>query len=155
MKKKLLKFIKEIIVFILIATVLSNAISLYRSMRLNKSTLISSLHVDKDKPVMVHFWATWCPVCKTEIDNIQRLSKDYQVITIVVKSGTTQEIKNYLKKRDFNFNIINDEDASLAQKFGVNIYPTTFIYNKNKELVFSDVGYTSTLGLYLRMWWAS
>jgi len=155
MKNKLLKYAKELILFILTITIFSNGVSLYKSTSLNKSPLPNALHVETNKPVMIHFWATWCPVCKTEIDNIQRVSKDYQVITIAVKSGTNQEIQNYLNERGFDFKFINDENGILAQKFGVNVYPTTFIYNKNKELIFSDVGYTSTLGLYLRMWWTS
>jgi len=155
MKNKLLKYTKELIVLIITVTIFTNGVSLYRSTSLNKLPLPIALHVEPKKPIMIHFWATWCPVCKTEIDNIQRLSKDYQVITIAVKSGTTQEIQTYLNERGFDFKFINDKDAVLAQKFGVNIYPTTIIYNQYREVVFSDIGYTSTFGLYLRMWWAS
>jgi len=155
MKNKLLKYTKELIGLIITITIFANGVSLYKSSSLSKSPLPLSLHVEINKPVMIHFWATWCPVCKTEIDNIQRVSKNYQVITIVVKSGTSEEIQEYLDERNLNFKVINDKDAYLAQQFGVNVYPTTIIYDKNREVVFSDVGYTSTLGLYLRMWWAS
>jgi len=155
MKNKLLKYTKELIGLIITVTIFANGVSLYKSSTLNKNPLPPALHVEINKPVMIHFWATWCPVCKTEIDNIQRVSKNYQVITIVVKSGTDEEIQNYLNKRNLDFKVINDKDALLAQQFGVTVYPTTFIYNQNKELVFSDVGYTSSIGLYLRMWWAS
>jgi len=154
MKNKIKKYIKEILLFAFTMTIFANGLSLYRSMDLNKAPLPQSLHVEQDKPIMIHFWATWCPVCKAEADNIQRVSKNYQVITIAVKSGTDEEIQSYLDERDLDFKVINDEDGVLAQKFGVNIYPTTFIYDKNKEIVFSDVGYTSTWGLYLRMWYA-
>ena len=155
MKNKLLKYTKELIGLIITITIFANGVSLYKSSSLSKSPLPLSLHVEINKPVMIHFWATWCPVCKTEIDNIQRVSKNYQVITIVVKSGTSEEIQEYLDERNLNFKVINDKDAYLAQQFGVNVYPTTIIYDKNREVVFSDVGYTSTLGLYLRMWWTS
>jgi len=155
MKNKLLKYTKELIGFIITITIFANGVSLYKSSDLNKSPLPPSLHVEQNKPIMIHFWATWCPVCKTEIDNIQRVSKNYQVITIVVKSGNDEDIQNYLNEHNLNFKVINDKDALLAQQFGVSVYPTTFIYDKNKNLIFSDVGYTSTLGLYLRMWWTS
>jgi len=155
MKNKLIKYTKELIFLIITITIFANGVSLYRSMDLNKIPLPTSLNMQNNKPIMIHFWATWCPICKTELDNIQRLSKSYQVITIAVKSGTDTEIQNYINNRNFDFKFINDKDALLAQKFGVNIYPTTIIYNKNKEPIFSDVGYTSSLGLYLRMWWAS
>ena len=155
MKNKIKKYLKEIVIFIITITFFTNAISLYRSMDLTKSPLPQSLHVEQNKPIMIHFWATWCPVCKAEADNIQRLSEDYQVITIAVKSGSDEDIQTYLAKQDLNFKVINDTDGELAKKFGVNIYPTTFIYDKNREMVFSDVGYTSTWGLKLRMWYAN
>ena len=154
MKNKILKYIKEILVFIITMTIFANGVSLYRSMELNKAPLPSSLHAESNKPIMIHFWATWWPVCKVEIDNIQKISTDYQVITIAVKSGSDEDIQNYLDERDLDFKVINDTDGFLAQQFGVSIYPTTFIYDEDKNMIFSDVGYTSTWGLWLRMLYA-
>jgi len=154
-KSKLLQYTKELVGLVVFITIFSNALSLYKSSSLNKLPLPSIIKMQKNKPILIHFWATWCPICKTEIDNIQRLSKQYQVVTIVVKSGTDNDIQQYLNKNQLDFKVINDADANLAQQFNINAYPTTIIYNKDREIVFSDVGYTSTLGLYLRMWWAS
>ena len=154
MKEKIKKYIKEIILFSIVMLVFANGVSLYRSMDLNKEPFPLNYTLSKDKPILVHFWATWCPVCKAEAGNIQTISENFQVITIAVKSGSDEEIQEYLKGRDLNFKFINDEDGYLAQKFGINIYPTTIIYDKDKNVVFSDVGYTSTWGLWLRMLWA-
>jgi hypothetical protein len=51
--------------------------------------------------------------------------------------------------------VVNDKDGYYAKKFNISGYPTTFIYDKNKNLSFSEVGYTSILGLRLRMWWSN
>jgi len=107
-----------------------------------------------DKPLLIHFWATWCPTCKLEASNIEAISKQYNVITIAVNSGSNREIKEYLGENGFTFNVVNDKESIYASKFNIAAYPTTFIYDKNRDLVFSEVGYTSTIGLYLRMWWA-
>jgi len=107
-----------------------------------------------DQPVLIHFWAIWCPTCKLEAPNIQKISDDYQVLTIAVKSGSDKEINTFLENNDLDYNVINDAQGVLAQDFSVQAYPTTFIYNKNNELSFTEVGYTSTWGLKLRMWWA-
>jgi len=164
MKSKILHYAKEILIFFIIMTVFANLLSLYKSSELNKSTLDLSLlktinntffELDREKPILVHFWATWCPTCKLEASNINTISKSYQVVTIAVKSGSDQEIKNYLDKNKLHFITINDYNSQLAQKFNIGAYPTTFIYDKNKNLIFSEVGYTSTWGLLLRMWWAS
>lgn len=145
-------------------TVLANAISLYKSRGLSDSDLsLTSVHLTNNKeyklsttkPTLVHIWAIWCPTCKVEASNIQTLSKDYEVLTIAVKSGSNHDINSWLKENKYDFNVINDQNGFISSKFNVSVFPTTLIYNKNKEIVFSDVGYTSTWGLYLRMWYAA
>ena len=154
-KNKIIHYAKEILLFVVVMVVFANAISFYKAMDLNKQALDINYEYNTSKPMLIHVWATWCPTCKVEASNIQSISKDYQVLTFVVKSGTDADIENYMKENNLNFNTINDNDGSFAQKFNIAAYPTTFIYDKNQELIFSEVGYTSTLGLKLRMWYAN
>ena len=163
MKEKLKYYIKEIAIFIVTITIFANLISLYKGSDLNKESLTNttftlidntSYKISKNKPILIHFWATWCPTCSLESSNIQKISKDYELITIAVKSDSI-EIKKYMQDNNLNFKVVNDVDGTLARKFKISAYPTTFIYNKNKELVFSEVGYTSTIGLWLRMFWVN
>lgn len=163
MKNKIIKYIKEILIFFILMTIFANILSLYRSNNLNKEALnissVSLLHdslytLPKNEPILIHFWATWCPTCKAEAPNIETISENYNVLTIALKSGSDTEIEEYLKSRGLNFKVVNDIDGAITEKFGVSIFPTTIIYDKNGEVFFSDVGYTSTFGLWLRMWWA-
>jgi len=164
MKEKLKHYIKEIFLFFIFITIVTNILSFYRSGELNKEklqessfTLIDSTNynIQKNKPIVIHFWATWCRTCKMEASNIDRLSKDFQIITIAVKSGNNDEIKKYMDEHELNYKVVNDKDGFYARKFKISAYPTTFIYDKNQELIFSEVGYTSTVGLWLRLWLAS
>jgi len=164
MKTRILHYSKEILLFIFVITLFANILSLYKSQSLNKEKLFlltsrlidnSLYHITEDKPIMVHIWATWCPVCKAEIDNIQRISNYYEVITIAVNSGTDYDITTYLKENNLDLKVINDTDGLLAHKLNIAVYPTTLIYDREKNLVFSEVGYTSTIGLWLRMLWSS
>jgi len=163
MKDKLLHYVKETLLFLLVMTLLANILSLYKSTDLNKKPLFlhelslldqKEYKLPSEKPLLLHFWATWCPTCKLEADNIQRISEHYEVLTIAVKSGTDEVVNQYLHERGFNFHVINDKDAEISKAFNIAAFPTTFIYDKEKNMLFSDVGYTSTLGLYLKMWWA-
>lgn len=162
MKEKIKHYLKEIVLFLIVMTVLANVISLYRSMDLNKESLQaldlklidgSEYSLERSKPLLVHIWATWCPTCKLEAANIQRISDHYEVLSIAVKSGSDQELQSYMQENNYTFRVVNDRDGSYAKTFAVAAYPTTFIYDAEQKLRFSEVGYTSTLGLWLRLWW--
>jgi len=164
MKEKLKYYLKEIVVFSILLFVATNAISFYKSTELTKEnfplsqiTLYdnTSFSYDKNKPILLHFWTTWCPTCKIEASTINALSKDYQVITVVVKAKNKAQIQNYLKKNNLSFNVIDDKNGTLATQFHIPAYPTTLIYNTQQNLIFSEVGYSSTIGLKIRLWLAT
>ncbi len=159
------KIAKEIALLGLMVLVISNVMSYLRKPdlpdtklpQINARLISGEIFRAQDhtgKPLLVHFWATWCPVCKTEADNIQRLSSYYDVVTIVVKSGSDEALQSYMKERNFDYPVINDEHGEWAARFDIEAYPTTFIYDSSGEIAFSEVGYTSSVGLLLRMWWA-
>ena len=160
------KILKEIAIMMLMVLVISNVLSYIRKPDLSDSQLpkINELMINGEqfdsrtysgKPLLIHFWATWCPTCKAEADNIQRLSKYYEVVTFAVKSGSDEELAAYMNDRGFDYRVINDEDGRWAREFNIEGYPTTFIYDSAGQVTFSEVGYTSTLGLLFRMWWAN
>ncbi|ADN09660.1 redoxin domain-containing protein [Sulfurimonas autotrophica] len=164
MKSKIKHYMKEIIFFFVLMTILANAISFYKSQDLSQKPLAiqsfklinyQEYKIPDKKPVLIHFWATWCPTCKLEASNINFLAKHFEVVTIAVKSGGDDSVKKYINEHNYTFKVVNDKNGKLSSQFHIAGFPTTFIYGKNKKLLFSDVGYTSTLSLYLKMWWAS
>lgn len=154
------KRIKEILIAMLLLFIFTNIISYVRKPSLSSTQLPrlevrlldgSSYSLQKGKPLLLHFWATWCPTCKLEASNIEHISKTYKVLSIAVNSGEKAKVEAYMKERDLHFNVVNDAEGRLAKQFHVTAFPTTFIYDAKGELRFSEVGYTSTAGLLARL----
>ncbi len=166
MKINIKKVLKEIIIFTMMIFIITNVISFLRKPNLQTTSIPEfqahlitkkpfNLEKYKGEPLLIHFWATWCPTCKLEASNIKKISKTYQVISIAVNSGTDEEIQKFMSKHNLTFTTINDNSGEISQKFKVSVYPTTFIFSPKGELKFAEVGYSSTIGLQLRLWWAS
>ncbi len=113
-----------------------------------------SLLADSRRPLLVHFWASWCPVCKLEQESIQAISEDYPVITIAMQSGEANEIAEYMRQQGLQFPVINDPRGRLSRRFGVRAVPSSFIVADNNTIVFRETGYTTGIGLRLRLWLA-
>lgn len=112
------------------------------------------LYENNQRPILIHFWATWCPVCKLEQSNIQNISKDMPVITIAMQSGNDDELREFMKDEYLSFNTINDESGRLSRLYNIRGVPVSFIINKDNKIEFTEVGYTTELGLRVRLWWA-
>ena len=105
-----------------------------------------------EKPVLVHFWATWCKVCKLEQGSINNIAQDYNVITLASQSGSFSQVQEFQKKNGLNFPIIVDQNGLLAKEWGVVGFPSSFIVDENNDIRFVEVGFTTEMGLKLRLW---
>lgn len=108
-----------------------------------------------DKPALVHFWASWCKVCQIEHGNINDIAKDYPVIGIASQSGSLDEVKAYVKEHDISYPVIVDKHGYNAKKWGIVGFPTSFIIGEDNQIKFTEVGFTSELGVRARLWLAS
>ncbi len=109
----------------------------------------------RGEPLLIHFWATWCPVCRFEQDTIQAIAQDWPVVTVATQSGGIDEISAYLDEHDLDFPVIIDSDGDMASRYGIAGVPTSFILDSEGEIRFTTVGYTTEIGLRSRLWWTT
>lgn len=98
---------------------------------------------------VVHFFATWCGVCKAEENNLTSIAVDGDVLFVATASGSVEDVRRYARARGLSVPIVVD-DGSLARAYGVTAYPTTFFVDGSGEIDFAVVGYTTELGLRVR-----
>lgn len=107
------------------------------------------------KPVLVHFWATWCPICRAEQGSIAAIAHDHaDVITVAMQSGSAEEVSRHMREQGIDFPVVNDQSGNISSAWGVHAVPASFIISPDGRIRFVEIGYTTGIGLRLRLWWA-
>ncbi len=109
----------------------------------------------RGKPLLLHFWASWCGICRFEHGSIDNIAEDHAVITVMTRSGSEKEARQYLHENKINALVILDEDGELADRYRVRGVPASFIVDANGEIADVEIGYSSELGLRARLWLAA
>jgi thiol-disulfide isomerase/thioredoxin len=105
---------------------------------------------------MIHFWASWCPICALEIPAIEAMiSEGYPVINVAINSGDHAQVMAYALENgmDPNF-IVNDPEGQLFAAFGAKAVPASFFIDAQGQVAFVEVGYTTGIGMRIRLWLA-
>lgn len=101
-----------------------------------------SLSDYKGKTIFLNFWATWCPPCRAEMPDIQKLYEtqdtkgDNAVIILGVAApnyGTEKDeqgIKDFLKDNGYTYPVLMDTSAELFEAYGIYSFPTTYMIDR-------------------------
>jgi peroxiredoxin len=114
-----------------------------------------SLSDYRGQPVVLHFWATWCGVCRAVEHNIVATADNTPVLTVASLSGTAGEVSRYAQQHGLHYPIVHDPSGALAERFAVRAFPTSFVIDADGKIRHAEVGYTTELGLRFRVWLAA
>jgi thiol-disulfide isomerase/thioredoxin len=101
----------------------------------NKTVTLSGL---RGKIVMVNFWATWCPPCRTEmpvLDEIQTRfgSQGLVVLGITDESGLT--VGPFIAGTNYHPTVLFDAAGKVHKEFHIEGIPRTFIFDRDGKLI--------------------
>lgn len=97
----------------------------------------------KGKVVFLNFWATWCPPCKMEMPDIQKIYEKYEkqgekseVVVLSVAAPNTQDekdidgIKAFLEENVYTYPVLMDDGGYTFGAYRISSLPTTFMIDK-------------------------
>jgi len=105
---------------------------------------IVSLSDFKGKPVLLKFWATWCPSCVEELAPMEKFSegrKDQLIILLAAIDGEKErKIRRFIKKSNITLPVLLDPKAKTARSYGVNFIPVSFLISQEGLILGTVVG---------------
>ncbi|WP_333709665.1 redoxin domain-containing protein [Malikia spinosa] len=105
------------------------------------------------EPVAIHFWAEWCPICRTEENSITRLSRDWPVLTVAMQSGGADQVRATLRQRELPWQAVIDPSGDITRAHGFHAVPSFLVVDAKGQIRTPAVGYQTEMGMRLRLWW--
>jgi peroxiredoxin len=102
------------------------------------------LHDQRGKVVFLNFWATWCPPCRYEMPEMERLfqslSQQPFVMWAVAMQESHEQVAPFIKGNRLHFPALLDLDGTVSARYAIRGLPTTYVIDCSGNLVGRAVG---------------
>lgn len=87
----------------------------------------------RDKPILLNFWASWCPPCRKEMPDLQEFANAYREKIHVVGvnwNDQLEEVKKFLSEYGVTFINLLDTNGKIFVRYGLTGLPTSFFIDE-------------------------
>jgi len=103
--------------------------------------------VNKERPVLLSFWATWCVPCPQEMQHLQRCHEKYEqaglrILAVSIDGPKTMsKVKPFVSGRRFTFPVLLDSNNDVYRLYQVSAVPSVCLLKPGGTAVLHHVGY--------------
>lgn len=112
----------------------------------NEVTL-SGIVSEKNKPIIINFWATWCPPCVRELPHFEKMYKEYsdeiEFLMVNLTDGydeTIEKVNTFTTDNSYTFPVYFDTKANASVAYSISSIPLTVLVDAEGKIVASEVG---------------
>ncbi|MBZ5726553.1 MAG: TlpA family protein disulfide reductase [Acidobacteriia bacterium] len=92
----------------------------------------------RGRVVLLNFWATWCPPCRKEMPDMEKLYQRFSAkgLTVLAVSDEEREtVAGFLRKQSYTFPVLLDPGGKVGAAFNVEGIPKSFLFDRGGKLV--------------------
>lgn len=115
----------------------------FRTQDLNGNT--TDIKTMTGKVVLINFWATWCPPCRTEMPGFEQVYRNlhqrgFEILAISLDDGGIDPVAQFVAELQLTFPVIAG-NARIARAFGgANVVPTSYLIDRQGRIRSKVVG---------------
>lgn len=96
----------------------------------------------RGKPIVINFWASWCPPCTDELPYFARLEQSYgsRITLVTVSNEATGVARDYLQREHLSLPLIEDPAGDIFKKYDVPPIPDTIVLDAAGNVSYVSVG---------------
>jgi thiol-disulfide isomerase/thioredoxin len=106
--------------------------------------------VDDYNYTFVYSFAPWCGVCKMSASNINSLEGHVNTLALALSYEQEADVRGFVNHTGLNVPVILGQ-GRLEDTLNVGQFPTYFVVDRKGKIVLGWSGYTTTLGLWIRL----
>ena len=111
---------------------------------------VQRLSGDPERSTLLYFFAPWCSVCRLSMGNLETLDDTkVRVVAIALDYANQTEVEQFLQDIDVQVPTYLGTNE-LKERFAIKAYPSYYVLDEHFEIQGRTVGYSTTLGLWLR-----
>ncbi|WP_457574482.1 TlpA family protein disulfide reductase [Desulfolithobacter sp.] len=97
-------------------------------------------------PIMLIFWASWCPNCKREVPRVNELQEKYGARGMyflginVGFNDSPERARAFMESTGMNYPVLFDKQGTISRQYGVQGVPTIIVTDRSGRVVFKNFG---------------
>ena len=99
----------------------------------------------RGKPVLLVFWADWCPDCKRMIPEFNRLYLEGVSVVGVNLMEDRDRVENAVEREPIRYPVLLDDDGEIGRIYGVEAIPNLFVIDADGRVVHHGFAAPSTI----------